>query len=51
MTFKILGGRFDFFSPRGREGGVRGARKRGGVCFSLKIPGGGGRFSQEWGGG
>ena len=33
---------FFFFSARGGEGGVRGARKGRGSFFSFKVPGGGG---------
>ena len=42
LTQQGLGGRFVFFSARGREGegGVRGA-EGGGICFLLKIPEGG----------
>ena len=49
-----LGGRFGFFSASGGgQGGVRGARRRGGegVGFLLKIPGGVGGVPQKRGGG
>ena len=48
---ELLGGRFVFFfSGRGGERGVRGARKGAGVGFLLKIPGGGGVLPGEGGG-